>query len=781
MLFVDGPGLVSVFTSKAQVREYVEAARLNGTVLLTQRERLQTLVRLREGAGVTVYTGPTGAPFWSLASVETKVRVFPDGTDYTARTSDETFWSYLAAGATDSVARGLARRSKPPRATAKDAPAWERGAALRRGLAKAAATAAPALIAAGLHVDIVHERSAQGALLDALDPRELTAMDWEWDPDEGNAPLGIALSTPDRNIYLPVRAGDYAPQGADHGAFLRERVAAVLDRKSRTVWHSAASDLGAQYPGDPLDLVDGVNARMDDTLVMAYLVGEPDLRLKSLTRTLLSRDPVDYPGKKCLLCRGSGTWNNAECEDCGGTGHHSLANAPLAMVARYAAAGDTRNTLDLYHELRPELESKDQWEVYRRIERPIIPMVASMEKYGSPLDMAAVQAHRDDFFAKEEAIRKQVKRKTGFDLSDDDETKAYIASVLGYNPGTLDQRVLAKHEGAWMDDLLSYRRNRTRRRNFLDNMLRRWEALGSPELHYAYPHFNQAGSAIEGDPRSFTRAPRSGRFSSSKPNFQNQPRDIRAAFVPPPGVVYWSLDYSGLELHIAASVSRDRAMLSKLREVCPAPVDGECPHRPKHGDLHDAFLYRIIELTGVDVGRPTAKAANFEQLYGGGPEKLVQILQKERVFITLDTAKITVQAHEDTFPEYHAYADRVVARARSNGGYAETLFGRRRYEPDLLWGDPERQSWAGRALVNTTIQGTAADVVKIAMRRAVPVLRKYGAHCSIQVHDELTGWVSPEAAPDFLAEMKKVMAGVRIPGLRLKAEGAYGPSWGEAH
>jgi DNA polymerase-1 len=292
----------------------------------------------------------------------------------------------------------------------------------------------------------------------------------------------------------------------------------------------------------------------------------------------------------------------------------------------------------------------------------------------------------------------------------------------------------------------------------------------------AYTNFNQAGSALAGDPRGFRSAPRTGRFSSSSPkddpnrtgfgNLTNQPRDIRAVFVAPEGHDFFSFDYSGLELHIAAARSRDPLMLRTLGEG---------------GDLHGAFQQRIIELTGVDPGRPVAKAGNFEQLYGGGADKLVSILAIQRAFIDYETAKIVVQAHHDAFTGYHAYTARVIEEARANGGRARTILGRMRQETDIFSPDFERRGWAERALVNQTVQGTAADIVKTAMNWSVPILRKYGAHLSIQVHDELVGNVPSENAAPFTAAMKTLMAAVPLPGLRLKVEGGTGRNWQEVH
>jgi DNA polymerase-1 len=254
---------------------------------------------------------------------------------------------------------------------------------------------------------------------------------------------------------------------------------------------------------------------------------------------------------------------------------------------------------------------------------------------------------------------------------------------------------------------------------------------------------------------------------------------MRDVFVPPDGCFWWSFDYSGLELHIAAALSQDPDMLRALTEECP---DEKCTHKPKHGDLHSMFQVKLETITGSWMERPLVKVGNFEQLYGGGAGKLVEIIAKDRTYISHETATAIVEGHAEAFPRFHEWAAERRAFHRSVG-YAQTLFGRRRYIPELYSKDPERRSYGERAGVNHEIQGTAADIVKIAMRLVVPVLRKYGAHMAMQVHDELDGWIPCDSDIEgFTREMVEVMTSVPLPGIKLKVEGgANGLSWAEVH
>ena len=747
---------------------YAAAIGLHGTLLRTEEDRLLLLARLRNGAGVNVYTGPLGAPFWSLASLEVKVRVEPDGTEYDFRTTDMTLWSLMAGGMVQTEARRL--DDKPPTTRSAQYQRWVEADALRSRLSETAAIAsATPIVVHAFAVELVRDPADQLMLLEKLN--EFSAVDWEWEVPSLN-PVGLSISTGERNYYLPVRASDY-DAGEGHGTALRVALGGRLAANLRAVFHNGRSDLGTQYAGDPVELS---GRELDDTLILAYLAGERDLRLKPMTRAHFpDRDPMDYPMDK---------------------DGHGLEVLPVELAARYAAAGDTRNTYDLYFKLRASVEERGMWGMYKAFERPLMPIIASMEKYGSPMDMREVLRMREEHWQAEETIRTRVLEESGYDISDDEETKQYIKSKTGYYPGKLDKRVLSKHQGAWMDELIhpevGYRPYRTRRRSFLDRSIARWEEQGRPEDFRVYSNFVQAGGVLDNDPRGFKSAPRTGRLSSSgskrpwdraygAPNLTNQPRLIRAAFIAPPGDYdFWSLDYNGLELHIAAAVSQDPVMLEVLRQICPvAPLP--CPHKPKCADLHDSFLFEIVNRTGRDPGRPAAKQANFEQLYGGGVDKLVQILAMQRIFIAYEMAKVLVDMHHERHAVYHEYGDSVIEKARSNGGYAESLFGRRRYEQDLFSNDPETRSWAERALVNMTIQGTAADVVKQAMVWAVPVLRHFGAHLSIQVHDELVGWCPKATSKQFIAAMKAVMVTVPVPGLRLKVEGSVASNWGEVH
>jgi DNA polymerase I-like protein with 3'-5' exonuclease and polymerase domains len=791
-VFIDVAGL----TTTADPEVLISALNLQGE-RIEESERLPLLARLQHGAGVVILTGPEGAAFWSIVSPEVKVRVMPDDVEYNERVAADSGWAYRAVGFDAAASNVLLKRKTPLPAKDRRFRNWLRAGRLLQGLVQLGEC--EPLISE----DFPAKRWTVDEGQAILDSDALLVVDGEWDIGTGN-PTGVALGDAAEAGYVPVWASDYRPEGNDPdaphpesgGQQIRNFVTCRLDSGLSTIMHGGRADLNALYTGNPLDLVG--KAELDDTMVMAYLCGEPLLALKELTRKYLRRDPVDFPG--------------------------NLSELPVALGTRYAAA-DARNTYDLYSVFGRTLAERNQWGVYREIERPLVPVIAAMERQGVPLDIDEVKRLYRDFVAIEQGVRYAILDHYGLDVAQDNgktlesnQARQFVALVRGADPGTLDQRVLTMFPEGEIDLLLLHRRSRTVRRNFLGRALRyhhaithpqserrlfkakqrftakgqltdwgqylawkqQWEALDDKSLFRYFPRFNQAGS-MDQENRA---APRSGRLSSSGPNFQNQTRNIRSIYVPPAGHVWWSFDYSGLELHIAAAVSGDKEMRRILDEKCPEPRDdGSCPHKPKHGDLHGYLQYQVQAMTGQMYDRAVVvKPFNFMELYGGSPAKGVEIVAKSRNYITLEVAQQIDAGHHAAFPDFWEWRGGLLVLNR-NRGYGETIFGRRRYIPEYRSRDSERQSYADRAGANHVIQGTASDIVKMAMVLVVPILLKYGAHMCAQVHDELDGWIKQDAdLPAFKREMEDALTSIPLPGgVKLKVEGGFGPTWGDAH
>ena len=797
--YVDMMGL-----SPRATDEYVQALGLpsDAVPLRTEHDRMYVVNRLVEGAGVSIFTGPKGANWWLPVSLEVNVRIVPDGADFEERMPLNMEWALRATGCTPSVAKTLAARISAPTRGQHVEP-WNRAIEMLQKISADyyVGFQTDPIVFEEFPVTIITGLKQQVAFLDGINER--VCVDGEWDIEDSSTGHGLAVSNATDNWYLPLRASDYEPEPlADEG--LRAAFKRLVSRVP-TIMHNGKADLKAFWIGDPLE---AYGCLIDDTIIMAYLLGETDLKLKVLVRYYLGRDPMDYP-----------------------LGHEGgLSTLPLKLGARYAAAGDTRNTWDLAILFEQRLrETGRQWTIYESIERPLMPMTASMEWGGTALDIDEARQLHTNFFYMHEGIRQMWWARTHLDISTDRGMRDVVKLMTGYDPGSVKQDVLAKTEDEWMDSLLAYRRVRHRDRSFLVKHIERYEAAADTDDYRIYSSFNQAGSADQHDPRGFKSAPRSGRYSSSAAkkgdagNLTNQPGDIRSMFSAPKGMQFWSLDYSGLELNIMASMSQDPTMMRILGTTCPSigacsgcyqdeedcgrclqPYlhekhdefpnrPGECvgwhervlveacPHDPKCGDLHDGFRHDVLQRTQINVDRRFAKQANFSGAYGGHADMLITILNKQRAFLDYETAKLIADIRRETFPLSYLYGEAVVAQARSNGGYSETYFGRRRVDKDLFAPDKQTQGHAERALINHTIQGTAADVLKIAMLQAVPILFKYGAHLALQVHDEICGFVPEGVADAFVAELKTMMESIQLPGVQLRADGGVGDNWDQVH
>lgn len=723
MDIVDVDGLCTLPTPEERER-YAIALGLNRENFIRRTGltiSLSTLSQLSISRGVHVYTGPTACKFFSLVSSEVFVHVVPDNYIYTYRTKDIETWSLFTVGFTETEIKLL--KAHPPTTRSKMYAKYQEALSLQEQyklIPEQQPITPPTTRDNSLH--IITDPIEQWKFLDSI--QSTVALDFEWTiPDERLIGVNLSMFDTDDDYYLPVLAQDF--DQSKTAPILLNKVFSLV-RRVTTIWHNGKADFKSQYPGDPLDLTD---CDIHDTILMAYVAGEQSLGLKDITARHLGTTPVKLPAH--------------------------LETLSVSEAGRYGASGDTRNTVRLFNLFKFKLEETDQWSIYNDIERPLVPVLASMERYGIPLDLEEVQRLRDKFFAQEEAIRDTIINTHGLDFSNDAQQREYV-NRNGFHAATLDKRVLSKLNADWVTPLLEYRDLRTLRRNFLDKHLDNGEQI-------LFPSFNQSGR--DTDSGSWINAPATGRLSSSGPNLQNQPRAIRSCFVAPQGYKLVSLDYSALELRLAAAISGDEVMLSVLKSG---------------GDLHQ-YMREVIEReTGVDVGRPTAKTANFNLRYGGQADMLVTIAAKQGAHLTYDTAKTIVEIDHATYTGYWNWFDRTISLAKREG-YSATLFGRRRYNENLVSSDSMKRGHAERAAANMVIQGTGADIIKTAMRQLIPVLKYYKAHLALQVHDELVFWVPEDVVDRFLIAAKGIMESVPIPHLKLIVEGGHGHNWAEVH
>lgn len=685
------------------------------------------LFQLVYGAGVTIVTGPWGAEFWTAVSPEVRIEIQPDGGTWDLR-RDLDDWCAIQVGLTTSELKKFL--SKAPTTRHSKYQNWQQWNDYVLYVKSMVSSAKPIVV----EEFPVKEITSSNAMT-LINSPETLAADYEWD-EETKEPICMSLAT-ENGTYVVFDTLEVTPA-------LEER----LLKTRNTIFHQGRADLGTQMSPSMRELV-------HDAQVAAYLLGESELGLKELTEKFLGRYPMHYPGP--------------------------LSTLPKELVVRYAGA-DARNTYDLHKLLEARVRAEGLGDIYERIELPLVPIIANMESVGSPVDIQAVMEEREELWNEEQAFLEEMGRRGYPNFDTDNVQREFLASNVGFDPGSLDKRVLSAIPGNAVDDLLHYRGIRTLRRNFLDRHIGRWEEAGRPVDFRLYPRFNQAGSAAEG--RTFKRAPRTGRLSSSDPNFQNQPRKLRRIFITPDGskYLYWAADYSALELNIAAALSGDENMLRVLQEQCPDGNGNDlCKHVPKHGDMHGLFQHKIFEMTGVHVERVIAKNGNFEQNYGGGADKLREIcyVSQPRAFITLEQAEAVIGTHKELFHGYHKWVGEVRHSAHVDG-FARTLYGRKQWLPGLYYRDPQEVAASERAAVSHTVQGTAADILKVKMAEVLDPLQKYGNHMAIQCHDELTGWMHIDTAEDFEREVKGIMEDIEINGLKLKVSFGKGKNWGEA-
>jgi DNA polymerase-1 len=440
---------------------------------------------------------------------------------------------------------------------------------------------------------------------------------------------------------------------------------------------------------------------------------------------------------------------------------------PAAIPAHVAAevAGRRAATLfPLADALQAQLEAREQWKLYERLEHPLIGVLAAMERAGVALDVSVLHAMSADMTRDITALEAKLYELAGETLNL--ASGAQLGRILFEKLGLPTAR---KTKTGWSTD--SEVLEGLAATHEFPRLLLEWRALTKLKSTYAdalplavdardgrvHTTFDQAGAAT-------------GRLASLDPNLQNIPirtpqgRAIRRAFVAAPGCVLIGADYSQIELRVLAHLSEDPSLVEAFRS-------GE--------DIHAATARRVFKITG-DVApelRSRAKIVNFGVLYGMGPRSLAQQMGLE-----LKEAKEFIDGYFGAYARVRTYLDQTLQDARERGWVA-TLLGRRRYLPGLRSANGGERSFAERVAVNTPIQGSAADLVKLAMLSVHSALAKRGggARLLLQVHDELL-LEAPEAEADQVATLvRREMEGcypLRVP---LTVSVGTGHTWFDVH
>ncbi len=444
----------------------------------------------------------------------------------------------------------------------------------------------------------------------------------------------------------------------------------------------------------------------------------------------------------------------------------TLADAPTEALADWACE-DADLTLRLVTPLEEEMARLEVSGVFRDIEMPLLPVLARMEANGVVLDTRALAVTGDDFHARLQALESEI-----YALADHTfniASPGQVGTVL-FEELALSEKAKKTKSGQYstseeilealrekhpiVGKILAYRGLKKLLSTYIDALPK----LINSRTHRIHTSFNQAVTAT-------------GRLSSSNPNLQNIPvrgddgREIRKAFVPEPGCTFFSADYSQIELRIMAQLSGDAQMIADFREG---------------HDIHTATAARIFKKDIADVTRDErrkAKTANFGIIYGISAFGLA-----ERMEVSRSEAKALIESYFETYPAVRAYMAQSVETAREKG-FIETQFGRRRYLPDITSRNAVVRSYAERNAVNAPIQGTAADIIKVAMIRIDRRMQEAGlaSKMILQVHDELNFSVAPGELDTLRTIVISEMEAAWQADVPLLADCGAGENWLEAH
>ena len=490
---------------------------------------------------------------------------------------------------------------------------------------------------------------------------------------------------------------------------------------------------------------------MWDTMIAHYLI-QPELRHN-----------MDYMAEIYLNYQ---TIHIDELIGPKGKNQHSMRELDPKEVYEYACE-DADITLQLKNKLEPELKKHECEQLFYEIEMPLMPVLAEMEMNGVCLDTKSLEETSKQFTTRMNEIEQRIYELAGqpFNIASPKQVGEILFDKLKIvekakktktgqyvTSEEVLQQLKNKHE--IVADILEHRGLKKLIGTYIDALPK----LINPRTGHIHTSFNQTITAT-------------GRLSSSDPNLQNIPirgedgKEIRKAFIPEPGCLFFSADYSQIELRVMAHLSNDENMIRVFQE-------GK--------DLHAATAANIYKKNIDEVTRDErtkSKRANFGIIYG-----ITVFGLSERLDIPRDEAKMLIDGYFETFPQVHDYMEKSKEIARKQG-YVTTLFGRRRYLPDINSANSVVRGFAERNAINAPIQGTAADIIKVAM---IHIFNRFKAEnikskMILQVHDELNFSVYPEEKEKVEKIVIEEMQNAFQMAVPLVADSGFGTNWLEAH
>ena len=494
-----------------------------------------------------------------------------------------------------------------------------------------------------------------------------------------------------------------------------------------------------------------LQGKMFDTMIAHYLI-QPELHHN-----------MDYMAETLL---GYQTIHIEELLGPKGKKQKNMRDLSPTDIYEYAAE-DADITLRLKNVLEPRLKELGVEELFWNIEMPLVRVLADMELNGVCLDTEALQDTSKIFTERMKQYEQEIYKEAGeeFNIS----SPKQVGDILFGKLQIMDkpkktktgqyvtsEEVLQSLESKSpiVRNILNYRGMKKLLSTYIDALPK----LINPRTGHIHTSFNQALTAT-------------GRLSSSDPNLQNIPvrtddgKEIRKCFIPEEGCLFFSADYSQIELRIMAHLSEDENMMEAFRE-------GHDIHRATAAKIWHVDIDKV-----TDAQRKKAKQANFGIIYGITTYGLAQ-----RMDIPNGEAKELIEGYFRTFPKVQAYMEHAKEVARAKG-YAETLFHRRRYLADINSRNATVRGFAERNTINAPIQGTEADIIKVAMVRIWERFKKEGIRSKmiLQVHDELNFSVFPEEREQVERIVIEEMQNAYPLNVPLIADAGWGKNWLEAH
>ncbi len=449
-----------------------------------------------------------------------------------------------------------------------------------------------------------------------------------------------------------------------------------------------------------------------------------------------------------------------------GKGQKSMRDLPPEEVYEYAAE-DADVTLKLKNLLEPKLKEAGVWQLFSEVEMPLVRVLASMERNGVRLDTDSLKETSQILTARMNDIEQEIYRLAGeeFNIA----SPRQVGEIL-FGKMKIVEKPKKTKTGQYVtsEEVLQQLRGKSEivgkilehrgLKKLLGTYVDALPKLVNPRTGHIHTSFNQTVTAT-------------GRLSSSDPNLQNIPvrgedgKEIRKAFVPEEGCLFFSADYSQIELRVMAHLSGDENMQEAFREGY---------------DIHAATAAKIYHETMDSVTRDQrtrAKRANFGIIYG-----ITVFGLAERLDISRKEAAELIDGYFATFPRVAEYMEKAKETAREKG-YAETLMHRRRYLPDITSHNATVRGFAERNAINAPIQGTAADIIKIAMVRIYDRFKRENIRSKmlLQVHDELNFSVYPDEKERVERIVLEEMQNAYPLDVPLVADCGWGANWLEAH